>query len=369
MRVAIFSDTASPQKNGVAQSIKRQVRILEEHGHSTIVVSSSAFEVDTSIRDRSIFSTRDHRYALRLPIRPKKDFGKLPDFDVAHVHTPFMYGILGLTEARRRQTPCIYTHHTDFDHYLSYIPFASSALGRKMYRFGYRLFLNRPQAVICPSNTALQKIERLTNGRQRRNIYVLQTPTFGVSSEDSLCGEGRMLDICCVGRLSEEKNIFLMADVLKQVLKSRPQTKIAIVGAGKDHNAFHRMFCDNERRQITFKSELSHPDVISTLARSRVYFQPSVSETQGLVVQEAWSVGTPVVLADSLVAREYLTIGKNGWVAPASVEGLSTLLLSVLSRDLDGLQDIRAHCKSSIAGFSPDAWYNRYKRILDRISK
>lgn len=368
MRIAIFSDTASPQKNGVAQSIERQVRILQEHGHTAFVVSSSAFDVETKLSDRSILSTRDHRYALRLPNRPKKDFGRLPEFDMAHLHTPFAYGILGFMEAQRRQLPCIYTHHTNFDHYLPYVPLASNALGRMVYRRAYRLFLNRLQAIICPSDAAMRQIEHLTHRQHRPHISVMHTPVFGVSTEDALLNGGRILDICCVGRLSVEKNIFLMADVLKRVLRNRPQTKIAIVGDGKDRGAFEKMFSENERRQISFKGEIPHTDVLGILARSRVFFQPSISETQGLVVQESWSVGTPVVLAESPAAREFLIAGKNGWMAPASTVGLSTLLLSVLSEGMDEVEGLREYCVSSIASFSPDVWYKRYKHILDKVS-
>lgn len=368
MRIAIFSDTASPQKNGVAQSIERQVTILRAHGHSTFVVGPSDFEVEEKIKDCSILPTRDHRYALRLPIRPNKDFGRLPEFDVAHIHTPFTYGLLGIMEARRRRAPCIYTHHTDFDHYLSYVPVASSALGKKAYRYAYRLFLSKPQALICPSNNSMRKVRNLMRGRHQPITTTLNTPAFGVSNEDCILKGIRSYDVCCVGRLSEEKNISLMADVLKRVLRSRPRTKIAIIGDGKDRDAFNMMFCDDERRQTTFMGELSHAEVVSTLARSRIYFQPSVSETQGLVVQEAWSVGTPVVLADSPTAREFLTVGKNGWKAPASPYGLSALLLSVLTNGLDGLDDIRENCMSSIGSFSPDIWYKHYGHILDRVS-
>lgn len=368
MRIAVFSDTANPQKNGVAQSIERQVRILRERGHTAYVVSSSEFEVDAQIHDRSVFSTRDPRYALRLPIRPKEHFRRLPEFDVAHLHTPFTYGVLGLMEARRRQLPCIYTHHTEFDHYLPYIPLASNALGRAIYRRVYRLFLSRVQAVICPSYTALRQVERLAYAQRQRSIHVVQTPVFGMSADDNPLSRDRTFDICCVGRLSVEKNIFLMAEVLQRVLEQRPQTKIAIVGEGKDRKSFERVFRDSERARISFMGEVPHKDVLCILSRSRVFFQPSISETQGLVVQEAWSVGTPVFLAQSPTATEFLSAGRNGWIAPPSAAQMSTLLISVLTEGKDDAEGLREQCVSSIAKFKPEVWYKKYKTILDEVS-
>ncbi len=363
MRVAIFTDTAAPQRNGVVQSIERQMRILRRDGHSVFSVSSSEFEVDFPINDWKVFRTQDVNYSLRLPKGILRKFRSLPEFDIAHIHTPFAFGIFGLMEAKRRNANCIYTYHTDFSKYFQYVPVISRCIVKNLYRRSYSKFLGNFDRIIYPSQhsylTAIQSLRI-----EKSAGTVIPSPAFSeLPVLRPKCESGRF-DICCVGRISSEKNIYLMAETIKEVLRKRPSTKWLIIGKGKEMAPFKNQFSRDELNGIKFVDELPNEQVREKLGASRVFLQTSVSETQGLVVQEAWSVGTPVVLADSPAAREFVSDGQNGWIEDPVAEKLSARLLEVLDQHLDVSKEVINSCTEAAARFSPLDWKTAYYQAV-----
>lgn len=366
LRIAIFSDTADPQRNGVAQSIERQTNALQRKGHQVFTVCSKEFNTSIPIDDRRLFSTKDPLYALRVPKKLTSAYQEVPDFDVAHVHTPFIFGVLGFFEARRRGRPCVYTHHTNFEHYLSYVPGFSNALGKRIFLSLYQRLIRRFAVVLFPSKHSMLQSRPLLEGSMAQTA-ILPTPLSDDFDSFQFVERPRIYDICCVGRLSQEKNIFLMALTIKNVLSARPNTQVLIVGGGKDTQAFRRMFDTKELRCLSFTGEISHSLVLQKLAQSRILFQTSLSETQGLVLQEAWSMGTPAVLTASPNTREFLTEGKNGWSAPNRSEDLSKLIVKVLDKRLDRQNTVFQYCQRSARNFSQKRWADKYITTINRV--
>ena len=57
------------------------------------------------------------------------------DFDLVHIHTPFIAHYAGVRFARRASIPCIATYHTFFEeylhHYVPVLPRAARAASRR----------------------------------------------------------------------------------------------------------------------------------------------------------------------------------------------------------------------------------------------
>jgi starch synthase len=56
------------------------------------------------------------------------------------------------------------------------------------------------------------------------------------------------------------------------------------------------------------------PKLIGLLQHAAVVVLPSLSETFGLVILEAWAAGTPVITTPTSGAKEFVVHRENGWV-------------------------------------------------------
>ncbi len=56
------------------------------------------------------------------------------------------------------------------------------------------------------------------------------------------------------------------------------------------------------------------PRLVGLLQEARAVLLPSVSETFGLVILEAWAAGTPVVSSQTSGATALVEDGENGWL-------------------------------------------------------
>src|SRR5207247_233647 len=56
------------------------------------------------------------------------------------------------------------------------------------------------------------------------------------------------------------------------------------------------------------------PRLIGLLQQARALLLPSISETFGLVILEAWAAGTVVLSSTTSGARELIENGCNGWL-------------------------------------------------------
>ena len=73
-------------------------------------------------------------------------------FDLVHIHTPFIAHYAGVRFARRRQIPVIATYHTFFEEYLHhYVPLMPRPIGRMIARQFTRSQCAQVQALIAPS--------------------------------------------------------------------------------------------------------------------------------------------------------------------------------------------------------------------------
>jgi glycosyltransferase involved in cell wall biosynthesis len=92
------------------------------------------------------------------------------------------------------------------------------------------------------------------------------------------------------GRLSPEKNLGVLADVLDAL----PEARLAFVGDGPARGDLERQFAT---RNATFLGFLRGEELARAFASADCFVMPSKTETLGFVVLEAMASGLPVVAA------------------------------------------------------------------------
>ena len=104
MKIGMFTDTYSPQINGVVTSINSFAKELEAQGHDVYIFAPKLKE---SIPQPKVFHFKSFKY----PMMPEHRFAyalgdhyqefKEIDFDIIHSHTPFTLGLLALFLAKQ----------------------------------------------------------------------------------------------------------------------------------------------------------------------------------------------------------------------------------------------------------------------------
>lgn len=202
---------------------------------------------------------------------------------------------------------------------------------RLLNRLGARL----AHEVLVPSAAVLGPMPDL--GRRRLAVVVP-----GVVAEELRDLEPGPLEaeplVVTVARLHPDKGVDVLLDALALVRAEVPGARLTVIGAAQDGvlNVQQALSEQVERLglggAVTFRGFVDRP--AETVAASRLYVQPSRSETFGLAVLEALALGVTVVATDVGGVGELLLGGEAGLlVAPDDPEALANAMVAVLTDD------------------------------------
>lgn len=359
MRIGFFTDTYTPQINGVVTSIRLFAKALEQQGHAVYIfaptprqaldgphivrIPSVPFAFQPEMRLASLYSAHADRLVRRASL------------DIIHSHDPFAIGLYGLAVAKRYRLPYVHTYHTLYPEYVHYI--WETRFTRTMAARLSRDFCDQCDMVIAPStkiNKALHDwgvrapVRTLPTGVDaamfgERDVEEMQEfrRRFGIAREERL--------LTFVGRLGKEKNVDLLVDAIARV--RTPHARLLIVGNGPYRSELEEHIVSaGVQDRVTFTGYLGRPDLRSAYLNSDALFFASKSETQGLVIAEAMASGLPVVAVDDLAIADAVTDGVNGFLTAEDPTSLAAAadrvmadpaLRSAMSRvSLDRAEDL-----------------------------
>lgn len=108
-----------------------------------------------------------------------------------------------------------------------------------------------------------------------------------------------------VGRLSPEKNLVFLI----QTFNKLPQLTLNIVGFGPLESSLKQVAHSN----IIFHGAVANADLPKYYRQNDVFILPSISEPWGLVVEEAFNNGLPVIVSNKVgCSKEIVIEGQNG---------------------------------------------------------
>lgn len=316
MRIGLFTDTYTPDINGVVTVVSLMERTLAERGHDVLVFAPSHPEAQADEAHVCRFSSVKLIYyqGMRVAMPFSRRAVRLANqLDVIHSHDPFSIGVFAVWAAHRYRLPHVHTYHTLYTEYRRYLPALIRPPQRIVERYS-RSFCNRCDVVIAPSVQMKAELER----------YHISAPIralpFGVDAEDfagvSSWDARRALGITAprillyVGRLGWEKNIQFLLRVYLRLRQQRQDIHLVIAGDGP-----HRVHLERQAQEmglgatVTFTGFLPRAQLISLYRQADVFVFASKTETQGLVVVEAMMAGTPAV---AIGARGVLDVVESG---------------------------------------------------------
>ena len=259
------------------------------------------------------------------------------EFDLVHIHTPFLAHYAGVRCARRIGIPCVATYHTFFEEYLHhYLPVVPHTLSRFLARSFTRSQCAAVQALIAPSEPMRAVLEAYG---VRTPIHILPT---GLAPDCFRSGNGGAFRaqagidadrplVTYIGRVAHEKNIGFLLQVFVEVLKSVPRALLVIAGEGPARAALRaRVAALGLDAQVHFAGYLARDSaLLDCYAAANVFVFASRTETQGLVLLEAMAQGAPVVSTAELGTRSVLP-GSGALIVPEERAAFAAAVVRVL---------------------------------------
>lgn len=329
LKILFISDVYFPRINGVSTSIRTFVQQMQNLGHEVHLIAPD-YDVATQdeawirrIPARSIYFDPEDKlmkYGEAMKLLPAL---RREEYDMIHVHTPFIAHYLGLKLARKLNIPCIETYHTFFEDYLHhYLPWVPQFLARGMARMISKRQCNALDAIVAPSNPMLDVLrgygvkvaaEVIPTGLQEHSFKEADGKAFRVKY-------GIALDrpkLLYVGRVAFEKNIDFLLWMIKILSEERPDILLVVTGEGPAEASLRKLTKTlGIEENVMFIGYLDrHTELNACYESADVFVFASKSETQGLVILEAMAQGTPVVAIAELGTASILVEGHGALIS------------------------------------------------------
>ncbi len=326
MKIAFFTDTYLPNKDGVVTSMLTTREYLENNGHTVYIFTSGSRKAKADNKDPNVFYHSsvpfrpypDYRIAL-FPFLSEKKVQSL-GIDLIHCHGIATMGLAAAWTARRLKLPLATTFHTLIPEAVHYI-----ARGKTMKKltknvaWGYlHWFLSQSDLVVSPSGVIRDVLAE--HGIKSEVVPTgIDTNRFNPQIDGSVVKEKLGLKgkkvILHIGRLVREKNLDVMIKSSLMVAEEIPEARFLVAGMGPASSYYKSLVKSNDVEDLfQFRGYLSKDQLPSYYAASDIFAFPSKFETQGLVALEAMACGKPVAGANYLAIKELVKDGINGYL-------------------------------------------------------
>jgi len=163
------------------------------------------------------------------------------------------------------------------------------------------------------------EFERLTSAYEvpRSNVFLASVGVdIHLGAKDSMPRRPR---VAFVGRKARSKGLIELIDAMCQVWKSRPDAELVLAGIRLPETEEIDAKIDSlplsfQRKVVDF-GQINDDEKSELLRSSCCLVLPSRSESFGMVILEAWAVGTPAIVWDLPVSRSIVIEGENGLLA------------------------------------------------------
>ena len=332
MKIALMTNNYKPFMGGVPISIERLKKGLEALGHQ-VTVFAPTYEEQAEEENVFRYATCMKKFVggIVLPNpfdrRIEEEFKK-HDFDIIHVHHPMLIGRTAVYLSKKYNVPLAFTYHTRYEQYLGC--YTKWKLTEKLTPLYLHTFLKHCHFIFAPTQGMKdylvenckvypERIGILPTGIEASNFQVAEEKIMGIRQKYQAENIPLLLT---VSRMAQEKNVeFLLKSLVLFKQHYGKPFRMLMVGDGGDRENYERMSAElGLEQEICFAGKVSNQDVAAYFAAADVFCFASKTETQGIVILEAFAGKTPVIAVEASGVRDLVKSGLNGILTEENAE-------------------------------------------------
>ena len=331
LRVAFFPDSFL-EVNGVSMTSRRLIGYAKKNGYPFLCVhagrkneitedetitylslkrSPFSFALDEDLAYDPFFQRHTNR-VLREIIKFKPD--------VIHITGLNDVSIIGAYLAWKLQLPLLGSWHTNLHEFAArrltrmfrFLPDSTLAklttLAERKIMDGAILYYKMPKVVLSPNQELVDLLGKGTGRVSKLMSRGVDTEKF--SPEKRTVNDG-VLRLGFVGRLRAEKNVRLLVELEKELIKAgKTNFKFLIVGEGNE-----REFLEKNMRFAEFTGFLEGEQLSEAYANMDIFVFPSETDAFGNVAQEAIASGVPAIVSNQGGPKFIIKHNETGFIA------------------------------------------------------
>jgi glycosyltransferase involved in cell wall biosynthesis len=362
MKIAVFTDTYSPQINGVTNTLTKLVHFFKQSG---IIYQIYAPRYEHKDLEQNI----NRYYSLKFFLYPESRVtvpslshiqSSLYNFkpDLIHLMTECNMGLGGLHLSRKLGIPAISNYSTNFTLYTGY--FKLSFLEQAVWNY-LRWFHMQSPVTLCPSMTTKQLLA--DHGIDNTTIFSRgidcsqfhpRHKNYNLLKSLGILGKTVFL---YVGRLSPEKDLDVLWESYQYLHYLYPeQTALIVTGEGPLLKKCKSMLPPD----TIYTGFLRGIELSEIYASADIFLASSSSETFGNVVLEAMASGLAVIGADTGGIGEIIRHRITGLKFKSRNSKELTDCMIELMKDID----LRDYLKSNAWEY---ALHNTWEKVFHRL--
>jgi phosphatidylinositol alpha 1,6-mannosyltransferase len=317
MRVAIITESFSPDINGVAHSVVRVAEHLVARGHDPLVIAPEPASGTARVAGRlpypvvrvpSVPMPGYPSFRLGLPSRKLTEAVIGHGTELVHLASPFFLGARGSAVAQRLGLPHVAVYQTDIPAYAA--AYRMRGIGEAAAWRWLRGIHNAADRTLAPSTAAAMAlhghgIERIW--LWRRGVDTVRfDPRHRSAAVRRALVPGNEILVGYVGRLAVEKRVDLLAPIARQ-----PGVRLVIIGGGPAEPMLRKALPG-----AVFLGSRQGAQLARLYASLDVFVHSGPYETFGQTVQEAAASGVPVVAPAAGGPVDLVVDGVTGYLVP-----------------------------------------------------
>lgn len=345
MNIVYVSDQYWPSVSGVPVSMDSFKENFTEKGHQISLLVPDYPDAELwdkengskniyRYKSRSIFFNKENRLVRKS--EKKKIYNRLDKIkpDIIHVHTEFSLARVVIKYAKKNNIPVVLTAHTNWEGLINeYVKFIPHTLARFYCRSLLRKMFNKVDAVIVPTSLMESK---LTQNYVRSPIQIIPT---GINKNHFSRKDGKIESsqkfilenlsekisdnktLLYVGRLGKEKNIKFLIDAFYKLSQKNNNIKLVIVGDGPAKGELEAYAKElGLKEHVIFTGFVERKMLADFYSMAHVFIFASKVESQGLVILESMTCGTPVVAIGEMGTKALMDSGFGGYMVDDNID-------------------------------------------------
>jgi len=159
------------------------------------------------------------------------------------------------------------------------------------------------------------------------------------------------VDIVYVGQFIHRKGLDILLRAIRPLLEKNPQIRLSLIGAGPEQASIEaRLRKDCLLGSVKLEGAYTSSRIHERLARASLLVLPSRWDGWGLVINEAFAAGVPVIASDRCGGADLIISGVNGYrFRSENVDDLRTCLSAFLTANQKQMRAAARRTASTLA--------------------